>query len=278
MPRGVWKKKWLMRRSSGPLSGGACRQQKLAPKALAQADVRRLLKEVELRADVRDQAILYTLLYTGLRVGELAHLRVEDVTLSERKGTIVVRGEHAKGGKQREVPVPHEARERLVAYLDQHPTGKGILFLGQRGPLGEDAVGRIVGKYATWAELRGCDTPCSEAYLGVQLLYRKRGTISSGWRISSATTTLPPRKSHPEAPRRTPRRDRKSAVLLRGSLNEGYPMADIRSGSVENEPEPLTSREHEILACLAEGLSKSRNRQPPLSGREDRALVQQPNL
>ena len=32
-------------------------------------------------------------------------------------------------------------------------------------------------------------------------------------------------------------------------------MADIRSGSVENEPEPLTSREHEILACLAEGLS-----------------------
>jgi site-specific recombinase XerD len=30
------------------------RQQKLAPKALSQADVRRLLKEVELRADARD--------------------------------------------------------------------------------------------------------------------------------------------------------------------------------------------------------------------------------
>jgi site-specific recombinase XerD len=56
---------------------------------------------------------------------------------------------------QREVPVPREARERLVVYLDQHPTGKGILFLGQRGPLGEDAVGRIVGKYATWAKLEG---------------------------------------------------------------------------------------------------------------------------
>ncbi|MBZ0301237.1 MAG: tyrosine-type recombinase/integrase [Anaerolineae bacterium] len=43
----------------------------------------------------------------------------------------------------------------LAAYLDQHPTGKGILFLGQRGPLGEDAIGRIVGKYATWAKLEG---------------------------------------------------------------------------------------------------------------------------
>jgi integrase len=131
------------------------RQQKLAPKALSQAEVRRLLKEVELRADARDQAILYTLLYTGLRVGELAHLQIEDVQLSERKGTILVRGDHAKGGKQREVPVPHEARQRLIAYLDQNHTNKGSLFLGQRGPLGEDAIGGIVGKYATWAKLEG---------------------------------------------------------------------------------------------------------------------------
>jgi integrase len=131
------------------------RQQKLAPKALSQADVRRLLREVELRAGTRDQAILYTLLYTGLRVGELAHLRIEDVQLSDRKGTIRVRGDHTKGGKQREVPVPREARQRLAAYLEQHPTGKGMLFLGQRGSLGEDAIGRIVGKYATWAKLEG---------------------------------------------------------------------------------------------------------------------------
>jgi site-specific recombinase XerD len=131
------------------------RQQKLAPKGLSQAEVRRLLKEVELRADVRDQAILYTLLYTGLRVGELAHLRIEDVTLTERKGTILVRGDHAKGGKQREVPVPREARQRLAAYLEQRRTGKGTLFLGQRGPLGEDAIGRIVGKFATWTKLEG---------------------------------------------------------------------------------------------------------------------------
>jgi site-specific recombinase XerD len=129
------------------------RQQKLAPRALSQPEVRRLLKEVELRADVRDQAILYTLLFTGLRVGEMAHLQVEDVSLSERKGTIIIRGEHAKGGKQRHVPVPLEARKRLAAYLDTHPISAGSLFLGQRGSLGEDAIGRVVKKYAAWAQL-----------------------------------------------------------------------------------------------------------------------------
>jgi site-specific recombinase XerD len=131
------------------------RQQQLAPRALSQAETRRLLKEVELRADVRDQAILYTLLFTGLRVGELAHLQAEDVELSERKGTILIRGEHAKGGKQRQVPVPLEARKRLAAYLDTHPFGEGSFFLGQRGPLGEDAIARVVKKYAAWAQLEG---------------------------------------------------------------------------------------------------------------------------
>jgi site-specific recombinase XerD len=129
------------------------RQQKLAPRSLSQAEVRRLLKEVELRADERDQAIIYMLLFTGLRLGEIAHLRVEDVTLSERKGTLLIRGEYAKGGKQREVPVPFEARKRLESLLAQHPDKQGVLFQGQRGPLSEDSISRIVRKYATWARL-----------------------------------------------------------------------------------------------------------------------------
>jgi site-specific recombinase XerD len=131
------------------------RQQKLAPRALSQAAVRRLLKEVELRADDRDQAIIYTLLFTGLRVGELAHLRVEDVVLSERKGTLLIRSEYAKGGKQRQVPIPLEARRRLESFLAQHPDKQGALFLGQRGALGEDAIARVVKKYAAWARLEG---------------------------------------------------------------------------------------------------------------------------
>lgn len=83
----------------------------------------------------------------------MVHLEVEEITLSERKGTIIIRGEHAKGGKQRQVP--GEARKRRGAYLESHHAGEGPLFLGQRGPLGEDSIARVVKKHAAWAQLEG---------------------------------------------------------------------------------------------------------------------------
>ena len=86
-------------------------------------------------------------------MGAVAYLRMEDVTLSERKGTLIVRCDRAKEGKQRQVPMPREARERLVVYLDEHPPRTGILFLDQRGALGEDTMGRVVGKYAIRAKV-----------------------------------------------------------------------------------------------------------------------------
>lgn len=83
----------------------------------------------------------------------MVHLEVEEATLSEPKGTIIIRGEHAKGGKQRHVP--GEARKRREAYLESHPAGDGPPFLGQRGPLGEDPIARVVKKYAAWAQVDG---------------------------------------------------------------------------------------------------------------------------
>ena len=95
------------------------RKQQLAPRSLAPREARKLLKEVKVRGNPRDEAIISTLLYTGLRVGELVSLQVDDVTLSERKGVIQVRAEAAKGGKERDVPVPKKAREILREYLEK---------------------------------------------------------------------------------------------------------------------------------------------------------------
>ena len=47
------------------------RHQALAPKGMEQANVRRLLREVELRNDVRANAIFNVLLYTGGRCSDL---------------------------------------------------------------------------------------------------------------------------------------------------------------------------------------------------------------
>jgi site-specific recombinase XerD len=132
------------------------RKQQLAPRSLSSREARKLLKEVKVRGNPRDEAIISILLYTGLRVGELVSLTMPDVTLSERKGVIQVRAEIAKGGKERAVPVPKQAREALQSYLEERPAeGDGTLFVGRQGALSAEGVAAVVAKYAAWARLEG---------------------------------------------------------------------------------------------------------------------------
>jgi site-specific recombinase XerD len=130
------------------------RKQQLAPRSLSPQEARKLLKEVKVRGNPRDEAIISLLLYTGLRVGELVSLTLADVTLSERKGVIQVRAEVAKGSKERAVPVPKQAREALQAYLAERPAeSNGALFVGRQGALSVEGVAAIVAKYAAWSRL-----------------------------------------------------------------------------------------------------------------------------
>lgn len=86
-------------------------------------------------AALRDEALLNLLLYTGLRVGEAAALRLDDVVLNGKAAKAIVRS--GKGMKYREVPLHREARQALAAYLKVRPQAEDDhLFLGQRGPLG----------------------------------------------------------------------------------------------------------------------------------------------
>jgi integrase/recombinase XerC len=132
------------------------RKQQLAPRSLPPREARKLLKEVKVRGNSRDEAIIAILLYTGLRVGELVSLQMEDVTLTERKGVIRVRAEVAKGGKEREVPVPKKAREAFKAYMEERPSiSSGALFMGRQGALSAEGVAAVVAKYAAWSRLEG---------------------------------------------------------------------------------------------------------------------------
>ena len=132
------------------------RKQQLAPRSLTPAEARKLLKEVKVRGNPRDEAIISTLLYTGLRVGELVSLKLDDVTLSERKGAIQVRAEVAKGGKERVVPVPKKARETLQVYMEEHSSESNVpLFIGRQGALSSEGVAAVVAKYAAWSRLEG---------------------------------------------------------------------------------------------------------------------------
>jgi integrase/recombinase XerC len=119
----------------------------LAPQGLDRASVRKLLREVELRGDVRANAIFHVLLYTGARVGDLVALELHDVVLNERGGSVVFRC--GKGNKQRSVPLPLPARRAMQAYLESRPPMQTTtVFLGERGPLTDRGVRALCDKYA----------------------------------------------------------------------------------------------------------------------------------
>jgi len=123
------------------------RRQALAPKGLERSQVRRLLREVELRHDIRAAAIFSLLLYTGCRVGDLVNLELTDLLMSERSSTVVFR--LGKGNKQRSVPLPLPARRALQAYLDvRPPVSSSRVFVGERGPLTERGIRALCEKYS----------------------------------------------------------------------------------------------------------------------------------
>lgn len=123
------------------------RRVELAPKGLEQHEVRRLLRELELRSDVRAMAIFSLFLYSGCRVGDLVQLELADLVLSERAGSATFR--YGKGGKQRQVPLPLPARRAIQAWLDvRPPCPSHRVFVGYRGTLTETAVRKLCDKYS----------------------------------------------------------------------------------------------------------------------------------
>jgi len=123
------------------------RRQALAPKGLDRSQVRRLLREIELRQDVRAGAVFGLMLYTGCRVGDLVALELADLMLGERSGSAVFR--FGKGTKQRSVPLPLPARQALQAYLETRPPAQSNrVFIGERGPLTDRGVRALCDRYS----------------------------------------------------------------------------------------------------------------------------------
>lgn len=109
-------------------------RQQYAPKALTPQQVNRMLRQAQAgRHAKRDYALLQLMLQAGLRVGEVATLRVDDVELHERSGKARIRS--GKGGKERSVPLNATVRKSLVAYLKVRPAvaGVGQFFVSQKG-------------------------------------------------------------------------------------------------------------------------------------------------
>jgi integrase/recombinase XerC len=94
----------------------------------------------------RDIAILELLYSSGLRVGELVGMNLDQLDLD--LGIVKVMG---KGRKERIVPVGTKAAEALKAYMEERGVldGEGPLFVNPRGErLSARTVGRLVKSYS----------------------------------------------------------------------------------------------------------------------------------
>ena len=128
-------------------------QQALAPKSLAEEDVKRILLRAR-KDNLRDWAILELLTATGLRVSEVAALTCADLTWSGQTGWITVR--MGKGKKTRRVPVHERAAEVLKEFLETVADGgeSAPLFSSRlKKPMTPYAIWGVVKKYAAEAEV-----------------------------------------------------------------------------------------------------------------------------
>jgi integrase/recombinase XerC len=119
--------------------------EKPLPTTLTVDEAFRLMETPPEKKGLRDRAILELLYSSGIRVGELVGLNLDQLDLD--LGIVKVMG---KGRKERIVPVGSKAIEALKAYLEKRGIldGKDPLFLNSRGGrLTARSVGRVIKKY-----------------------------------------------------------------------------------------------------------------------------------
>jgi integrase/recombinase XerD len=104
------------------------------PKALAPEETARLLSVID---TTRDRALILMLLRTGMRIGELCNLRVNDVDLTERMVKIY-QGE--KNSVGRVLYISDDACRALSLWIQQRQQNRPYLFYGLKGPLSYSAA------------------------------------------------------------------------------------------------------------------------------------------
>ena len=125
------------------------------PKGLDHDQVRRLLAacDVDTAVGCRDLAILTLLVRLGLRSGEVARLRIDDIDW--RAGTISVRG---KGNCHERVPLPSDVGHRVAEYLQHARPADAIgrtVFIRHFAPHHALCAGRVSGIVADAARRAG---------------------------------------------------------------------------------------------------------------------------
>ena len=143
---------------------------------------------------LRDEAILYTLYGTGLRVSELTGLKKTDIKFDTNQFWVI-----GKGSKMRSVFFTKQARERLEKYIDARTDDCPYLFINLSNfqafsQLSRNAIEEMVKKYAKLAWIDKKVTPHTLRHSFATSLIKKGADIRSVqtllWHSSITTTQI----------------------------------------------------------------------------------------
>ena len=143
------------------------RQEQRLPKTLSINDIKKLLNcfnlDYERMSDfkkglfIRDSALLDLLISTGIRIGEAAFIKLDDIITNER--TILI---HGKGRKQRLIYISSPITwDRLSMLIKERKKVNGsFLFVNRSGqPLSIYGIENIYQKYVQKAKINEKSTP-----------------------------------------------------------------------------------------------------------------------
>lgn len=150
---------WMVGRTATDLTGAVgpvvTHRAGRLPKSLSAEDVGRLLASPDraTTTGIRDYALLLLLSRLGLRAGEAARLRLDDVDWQAATITATI-----KGGSHLLLPLPADVGQALVEYLQRRPVGIAHreVFLQVRGvptPMTSRAVTQVVARHGVRARL-----------------------------------------------------------------------------------------------------------------------------
>ncbi|RJP46205.1 MAG: hypothetical protein C4584_01895 [Armatimonadetes bacterium] len=107
------------------------------------------------RGDIRMSAVIELLLQTGIRIGELSKVNLEDITLEGENPTLYIRPE--EGSVERSIPLNHSAVEALKKYIEIRPkTQNKSLFVTKTGrPLLVRNIRTAIDRYFRIAQIKG---------------------------------------------------------------------------------------------------------------------------
>lgn len=168
----------LLLKSNGvkpPLNLTTPRRSRKMPVYLSQREASTLLDMA--RKDIRKFAIVNTLIYTGMRVGELCSLDIDDVDLDER----VIGIRSGKGDKGRIVIIPDECADAIDEYLLHRsrltPPTQALFVSNKRTRFETSSIERIIRKLASESGIKKKVTPHVLRHTFATTIMRNGGDI-----------------------------------------------------------------------------------------------------